>query len=66
MSEARMKIQIMLHTVDFRGDHAADVCRVVEYKPGETVEQLCERTGLGNNKYAPGENLQIRLVEIHA
>lgn len=64
-----MKIQIMLHTTDYRGDHAADVCRVVEYKPGETIEALCERSALGanlGNGRAVGENLQIRLVEIPA
>lgn len=61
-----MKIQIMLHTADFRGDHAADVWRVVEYSPGESIEELCKRAGLGENKYAKGECLEIRLVEIPA
>ena len=61
-----MKIQITLHTADYRGDHAADICRAVEYAPGETIEQLCERAGLGQNQYAAGENIQIRLIDIPA
>ena len=61
-----MKIQIMLHTTQYRGDHSADICRVVEHKANETIEQLCERAALGKNEYAQGECLQIRLVEIPA
>lgn len=61
-----MKIQIMLHTVDYRGDHSADVCRCVEHKPGETVEDLCKRVGIGTNERAVGESIEIKLVEIPA
>lgn len=62
-----MKISIMLHTADYRGDHSADICRAVEYKQGETIEELCNRVGIGKNPHAAcGENIQIRLVEIPA
>ena len=38
-----MKYVVMLHTSDYRGDHAADVCAVHEAKDGETVHDLVHR-----------------------
>lgn len=38
-----MKLSIVLRTIDFRGDHAADAFIVHELRNGETVEQLAER-----------------------
>ena len=63
-----MKLSIMLRTGDFRGDHTADVCRAVEYMPGETIEHLAKRVQLGHtHSYRQeGDCLEIRLVEIEA
>ena len=43
MSE-ELKIAVLYHTDEFRGDHTADVCKVVDLQPGETVEALVRRT----------------------
>lgn len=57
-----MKLNIMVHTVNFCGDHAADACIALDAKDGETVEQLVERARLGKNEYAgKGERIEIRL-----
>lgn len=58
-----MKLNILVHTVNFCGDHAADTCIALDPKPGETIEQLVERAQLGKNEYAgKGECIAIRLV----
>lgn len=36
-------ISVLLHTSEFRGDHAADVVEAHELNPGETVQELVER-----------------------
>lgn len=38
-----MKISVLLHTSEFRGDHAADVAEAHDVRPGETVEELVAR-----------------------
>ena len=38
-----MRIIAKHFTSDFRGDHATDVCRMVEILPSETVEELIDR-----------------------
>ena len=38
-----MKLSILLHTKDYRGDHSADVCIAHEPMHEETVEHLAER-----------------------
>lgn len=35
-----MKISVLLHTTDYRGDHSAEVAIAHEVRPGETVEEL--------------------------
>lgn len=58
-----MKYAILFHTAEYRGDHAADICRVIEPVEGETVEALIARVKLGSNQYAAGEYIALRLVE---
>jgi len=38
-----MKISVIQRTLDFRGDHAADVAIAHDLKEGETVQELVER-----------------------
>lgn len=38
-----MKISVLLHSQEHRGDHIAEVMTAHDVKPGETVEQLAER-----------------------
>ncbi len=59
-----MKISIMLHTQDYRGDHSADINLAVEHKEGETVAELMTRAKVGDG--GRGEYLEIRLVDIEA
>ena len=35
--------QVVLHTAEYRGDHAASVSRILTVQPGETVEHLARR-----------------------
>ena len=56
-------ISVLLHTVDYRGDHAADAVVAHELLPGETVEALASRL-MGHDSYVgPGrEWIEIREV----
>lgn len=56
-------ISILLHTMDYRGDHSTDVVLAIAEIPGETVEQLVGRT-IGKNKYVNGasEHIEIRIA----
>lgn len=56
-------LTIMVCTADYRGDHAADIAIALEYRPGETVEQLVGRAQLGRNPHARGELVEIRLAQ---
>lgn len=59
-----MKLSVLLHTTDYRGDHAADVIIAHEIQPGETVQQLAERL-LGNESYIKdgAKVIEIRIVQ---
>jgi hypothetical protein len=58
-----MKVSILVHTINFCGDHSADACIALDYKEGETVDQLIERAQLGRNQYAgKGEFVALRLA----
>lgn len=62
-----MKLSILVHTVNFCGDHGADACIALDAKEGETVEQLVARASLGKNQYAgKGERIEIRLIHEEA
>ena len=52
-----MKLNILLKTSDYRGDHSADIWVAHEVKPQETVEELAKRL-LTN----PQEVIEIRVV----
>ena len=41
-----MKIKCLFITSEYRGDHSADVYRLYEIEPDETVEKLVKRIGL--------------------
>jgi hypothetical protein len=57
------QISILVHTVNFCGDHAQDAFIALEQIPGETVEDLLERAKLGKNQYAgQGEFIAIRVL----
>lgn len=61
------KYAIMHYTADYRGDHATDICRIVNPVPEETIDQLIDRVKLGqNNAGAKGDYIAIRLMEIDA
>ena len=55
-------ISILFHTADYRGDHTADICEALDYIPGETVEGLLDRAGIGENPHARGERIELRLL----
>ena len=38
-----MKLSVIVHTSDYRGDHSADIAVAHEVRPGETVESLAAR-----------------------
>lgn len=61
MSDDKPKIAVLFHTWVYCGDHAADVCRVIDLRPSETVEALVARIGLGNKQ---GERIELRVVEV--
>lgn len=54
-----MKLNILLHTSQYRGDHTADVCRAIGVSEYETVADLARRL------LKPGEHydwIEIRAV----
>lgn len=58
------KYAILFHTTDYRGDHSADICRVIAPIEGETIDALIARIKLGENSYGgKGDYIAIRLVE---
>jgi hypothetical protein len=57
------KLVIALHTTDYRGDHTAEVVRVYDVLPEETVAQLAQRLFVGEyygNVYQ--DWIEVRLV----
>jgi len=54
-------ISILYHTSDYRGDHAADVCQVIDLMPGETVEALVARIMVSRGDY---HNTRFDWIEI--
>jgi hypothetical protein len=58
-----MQISIIVHTADYRGDHAADIAIALDYIEGEAVGALIERAQLGKNPHARGEMIELRLVQ---
>jgi len=58
-----MKLNILLKTADYRGDHAADVAVALDPVPGETVEELVQRSGMLSLDSRKGpEVIEIRLA----
>lgn len=59
-----MKLLVLLHTVDYRGDHSADVTIAHELQAGETVEALAERL-LQNEPYIRdgAKVIEIRVIQ---
>lgn len=59
-----MKLNILLRTSEYRGDHSADVARAFDPKPEETVEQLVKRVEMnkGCRPDAYTDVLEIRLM----
>ena len=60
-----MKLSVRGDTTDYRGDHAADVCRCVDLLEGETVEALAERVFRQRDSYHKPhlDVIRIQLVE---
>jgi len=58
-----MRLSVLLRTIDFRGDHSADVLIAHDVRPGETVEELATRL-LGKEPYITAEAkvIEIRFV----
>ena len=56
-----MKISIILHTQDFRGDHSADVAIACEVIEGETVQDLADRL-LKQDSAHGVDRIEIRAV----
>lgn len=52
------RVVALVHTTDYRGDHTAEVCRVYDVAPGETVEALVART-LRQTRYKPERREQV-------
>ena len=38
-----MRVSVLWHTSEFRGDHSSDVVQAYEPLPGETVDELVKR-----------------------
>lgn len=57
-----MKIAVFLHTAEYRGDHSADICRVIDAPPETTISELCDKL-LGKNPHCSVEHIEIRRVE---
>lgn len=59
-----MKLAILLRTAEYRGDHSADVTRIYDLIPGETVEELARRLFV-SNPYTKTEHdwIEIRVVD---
>jgi hypothetical protein len=55
-----LKIAVLHHTSEYRGDHAADVCKVVDLRPGETVEALVQRV---MTQRAYFDRIELKIVE---
>ncbi len=62
MSES-MKLSIMLHTDDYRGDHGTDVLVAHELEENETVEHLAKRLLFQADKGRYVDKIEIRLVK---
>lgn len=57
------RLVAVLHTVDFRGDHAAEIEVPFVVEPGETVEALWARAMLDANvEY--GKHPHVRLMAV--
>lgn len=54
-----MKLSVLLHTSEYRGDHSADVQVAYEVRPRETVEELAKRLLAGQ----PGDYVAIRVAQ---
>lgn len=56
-----MTLSILLRTMDYRGDHSADIYLAFSLKPSETVEELATRL-LSSDGYGR-DVIEIRLVK---
>lgn len=54
-----MNIKCLLITSENRGDHAADVYKVYDILPNETVEGLIKRCGM----LWPTESIELKIVD---
>ena len=61
---ARERISVLLRTIDFRADHAADVAIAHEILSGETVEALVVRLLKGRQGFVKPECewIELRVV----
>lgn len=57
-----MKIAVFLHTAEYRGDHSADICRVIDAPPDTTISELCDKL-FGKSPLCTMEHIELRLVE---
>lgn len=59
-----MKLSILLRTIDFRGDHAAEVAEAHTLRDGETLEDLADRL-LQDESYIHAKHkvIEIRRIE---
>lgn len=57
-----MKIQISLHTTDYRGDHSADIVIAHDVKENETVEQLVERLLFNGSNPIFLDHVELRVI----
>lgn len=60
----KQHVSILFHTADYRGDHTADICEVLDYIPGESIDALLERSTIGKNPHARGERIELRLSRV--
>ena len=56
-----LQISCLLRTMDYRGDHSADVAIAVVVEPGETVETLVKRLLLRPGE-PHGEFVELRIA----
>ena len=52
-------IKILFITSEYRGDHAADIYKIYNLIPNETVEDLVKRIGLKD----PQDSIELKLID---
>lgn len=53
-----MSIKCLFVTSEYRGDHSADIYKLYDIKPNETIEELIKRVGLKD----PSDSIELKII----